>query len=234
MKTLSLALWPLLLCSRPDPRSGDLRDPGQGGRSRSRVVTGMGGRRPSARRYAKSGPRHVLWTTSSAGEWNGMSYGGSKTSGTRHLKIGFKKPLELGSVVVRGGGNPQRAEDRGRGKIDDDAQWIPAQRLRKGRSRRSRNSLVWTLPAVASTQALRFSHTSASYGQGLCGLARGSVRAEGPLWRSRRPGHRDGERQRASRREDHQRPATTTGAPGTNMTESSVWGDEGATRNGCC
>lgn len=108
---------------------------------------------------AKSGPKHVMWTASTAGEWNGMSYGGSKTSGPRHLKIGFKKPVEIGSVVVRGGGLLSALKTGVAGKLDDDAQWIPAQRLKKGEVDRQ-GFAVWTLPPGTTTQALRFTHAS--------------------------------------------------------------------------
>lgn len=110
---------------------------------------------------SKSGPKHVIWTSTSAGEWTGMSYGGSKVSGPRHLKIGFKRPLELGSVVVRGGGLLSILKAGAAGKIDDDSQWIPTQRLKKGEVGKQEFA-AWTLPAATSTQALRFSHASSA------------------------------------------------------------------------
>ena len=176
MKTLSLALWPLLLFqTAPEagifetPIKADDLDPA----SFQEWVDGAE-RAPDA----KAGPRHVLWTTSSAGEWNGMSYGGSKTSGTRHLKIGFKKPLELGSVVVRGGGTLSVLRAGAAGRIDDDAQWIPAQRLKKGEIEKQEFAL-WTLPAVSSTLALRFSHTSAASDKDYAGWIGGAYALKG-------------------------------------------------------
>jgi hypothetical protein len=115
---------------------------------------------------AKGGPKSVMWTSSSAGEWSGLNYGGSKVSGPRHLKIGFKKPVELGSVVVRGGGTLSVLKADAAGKLDDESQWIPAQRLRNGASSHAEvekaEIAVWTLAPGTSTRALRFSHVSSA------------------------------------------------------------------------
>ncbi|HEV3027755.1 MAG TPA: hypothetical protein VG457_09295, partial [Planctomycetota bacterium] len=115
---------------------------------------------------AKAGPKQVLWTSTTAGEWTGLAYGGSKTPGPRHLKIGFKKALVLGSVVVRGGGSLSALRPGAAGKLDDESQWIPAQRLRNGAAVREEvdrpEIAVWTFPAGTASQALRFSHTSSA------------------------------------------------------------------------
>ncbi|HZE96378.1 MAG TPA: hypothetical protein VE981_05100 [Planctomycetota bacterium] len=113
---------------------------------------------------AKSGPRHVLWTTTSAGEWNGLGYGGSKTPGLRHLRIGFKRAVDVGSVVVQGGGSLSVLKPGAAGKLDDEAQWIPAQRMRQGAVVRDeverKEFAVWVLPPGTKTTALRFTHGS--------------------------------------------------------------------------
>lgn len=109
----------------------------------------------------KNGPKHVMWTSSTAGDWMGLNYGGSKVSGTRHLKVGFKKPLDLGSVVVRGGGLLSALKPGAAGRLDDDSQWIPAARLKKGEVEKQEFA-VWTLPAGTKAQAIRFTHTSAA------------------------------------------------------------------------
>jgi hypothetical protein len=115
---------------------------------------------------AKSGAKHVVWTANSAIEWNGLNYGNSKNSGPRHLKIGLKKPIEISTVVVRGGGALSALRPGAAGKLDDEAQWIPAERLKKGavvRDEVERQEFgVWTLPAGTKTQAIRFTHESAA------------------------------------------------------------------------
>ena len=52
----------------------------------------------------KNGPRHVLWTKTTPPEWDGVRFGDSKQAGPRHLRIGFKAPVAVGSVLARGGG----------------------------------------------------------------------------------------------------------------------------------
>jgi len=162
MKTLSLALWTLLLL-QGGPEAGvfesalkvDDLDP-------SGFVEWVDGAERAVE--SKGGPKQVVWTSTTAGEWNGLSYGGSKASGTRHLKVAFKKPLDLGTVVVRGGGLVSALKSGAAGKLDDEAQWIPAQRLKKGAISRDEVEKsefgVWVLPSGTKTQGLRFSHTS--------------------------------------------------------------------------
>jgi hypothetical protein len=162
MKTLHIAVWVALLL-QGGPEAGvfeslikvDDLDP-------AGFVEWVDGaeRAPEA----KGGPKQVLWTNTTAGEWTGLSYGGSKTSGPRHLKVAFKKALDLGSIVVRGGGRLSALKSGAAGALDDEAQWIPAQRLKKGAVSRDEVERpefgVWVLPAGTKTQALRFSHTS--------------------------------------------------------------------------
>ncbi|MBI3855982.1 MAG: hypothetical protein HY293_09865, partial [Planctomycetes bacterium] len=71
---------------------------------------------------AKNGPKHVLWTSSSAVEWNGLKFGDSNKTGPRHLKIGFKQPVELAGVGVRGGGALSVLKPGAEGKLDDESQ----------------------------------------------------------------------------------------------------------------
>lgn len=109
----------------------------------------------------KEGPKHVVWTQSGNPGWNGMSFGGSKTPGARHLKIGFKRAVETGAVLVRGGGTLSVLKPGAAGKLDDDSQWTAAERIRKGEVERPEYGL-WTLPPGTKTQALRFTHVSAA------------------------------------------------------------------------
>lgn len=109
----------------------------------------------------KEGPKHVVWTSSGSPGWQGMSFGGSKTPGPRHLKIGFKRAIETATVLVRGGGTLSVLKAGAAGKIDDDAQWTAAERIRPGEVARVEYGL-WTLPSGTKTQALRFTHVSAA------------------------------------------------------------------------
>jgi hypothetical protein len=48
----------------------------------------------------KEGPRLVLWTRTSAAEWQGVTFGESKHSGSRHLRLGWNSPVTVGSLFV--------------------------------------------------------------------------------------------------------------------------------------
>lgn len=93
-----------------------------------------------------------------------LIYGDSKVPGVRHLRIGFTSPIAVGSVLVAGQGTlsvlkPDAAYP---GDMSDDSQWISAQRM----AHRSIVSdggepgaeLLWVLPTVVTTRALRFTH----------------------------------------------------------------------------
>lgn len=93
-----------------------------------------------------------------------LIYGDSKVPGVRHLRIGFTGPLAVGSVLVSGQGSlsvlkPDAAYP---GDLNDDSQWIGAQRF-AGSSIVSdggdpKSEVMWVLPAVVTTRALRFTH----------------------------------------------------------------------------
>jgi len=63
-----------------------------------------GNETPVADETAKDGPASVLWTETSKPDWRGVKFGEGKATGVRHLRIGFTKEVQIGSVLVRGGG----------------------------------------------------------------------------------------------------------------------------------
>ncbi|WP_047814393.1 NHL repeat containing protein [Rhodopirellula islandica] len=125
------------------------------------------------------GPIDVVWTQQDQPDWHGLRFGRQKLPGTRHLRIGLNRPIEIGTVIVRGGGTlsvlkPDAAYP---GDLGDDDQWIPAERLsdavaspNSASSKRSRTQVVstsevladeyafWLLPVSTKTRALRFTH----------------------------------------------------------------------------
>ena len=115
-----------------------------------------GAARPSA---SAQGPRQVLWTTSTAPEWSGLRFGDSRASGVRHLKVGFKRDLEVGSLLAQGGGQASALKPGAAGDPGDDAQWVPARRLH-GEAAVGKEYALWTFPPGTSTRALRFTHRS--------------------------------------------------------------------------
>lgn len=114
----------------------------------------------------KNGPRHVTWTQTSQPEWDGVTFGESKTSGVRHLRIGWKAPVSIGTVLVRGGGQLSVLKPTAPfpGRLDVEADWLPAQRLKDGQISREEvgpeEYALWILPPGTTTGALRFTHTS--------------------------------------------------------------------------
>ena len=110
-------------------------------------------------------PEVVVWTGNGpAIGWSGTYFGNSKTPGARHLQIGFTKPIEIGSVLARGGGSLSvlKPDASYPGALNDDSQWLPAQRLVEGKPSRAEASFeqyaLWTLPPGTQTRALRFTH----------------------------------------------------------------------------
>lgn len=114
----------------------------------------------------KEGPKWVLWTTSSQPGWSGVRFGALNKPGPRHLRLGFKQDVPLGTLLVQGGAalsilKPGAAYP---GDLADESQWLPAARLtRDGESAAEGDGgslFVWTLPPGTRTRALRFTHVA--------------------------------------------------------------------------
>jgi hypothetical protein len=119
-----------------------------------------------SRLEVSDGPRHLVWTRDSAPQWDGVRFGESKQPGVRHLRVGWTKPLEIGAVLVRGGGQLSvlRPEAAYPGNLGDDAQWIPAVRIKGrqvgGAEVQYEEYAIWLLPPRTATRALRLTHTA--------------------------------------------------------------------------
>jgi hypothetical protein len=115
----------------------------------------------------KAGAAHVIWTRTTAPEWDGIHFGQGNAAGPRHLRIGFTATLAVGSVLVRGGCSlsvlkPTAAYP---GDMADERQWLAAQRL-VGRGvgadePSNEGYLMWILPPGTTTRALRLTHVPA-------------------------------------------------------------------------
>ena len=108
----------------------------------------------------------TIWTqTTNSGLFH-LLYGDSKTPGVRYLRIGFNTPVSVGSVLTRGQGQLSvlKPDATYPGDLNDDSQWIPAQRLKGAAVGTDEgdefSNTVWVLPSVVSTRALRFTHTA--------------------------------------------------------------------------
>ena len=125
--------------------------------------------------------RQLIWTlanTPSAVHF--VSYGVSNQPGPRHLRVGFKVPVSVGSVLVRGGDQLSvlRPNAPYPGNLADESQWIPAERIV---NRQISNAPVdqdsyglWVLPSITQTRALRFSHVASVSDSNYAGMFGGA------------------------------------------------------------
>jgi len=87
-----------------------------------------------------------------------INFGVSENTGIRHLRVGFKAPIRIGTVLVRGGGNLSflKADAPYPGILSDESQWVNAERLDPDKAT---DFTLWVLPPGTDTRALRFSGT---------------------------------------------------------------------------
>jgi len=111
-------------------------------------------------------PQWVLWTGTTATGNSGIIFGNSRNAGPRHLRLGFQTAVPVGSVLVNGGGRLSvlRPAAAYPGNLNDETQWIPAQRLHVGQpvdtEVKSGEYALWVLPPGTTTRALRFTHVA--------------------------------------------------------------------------
>ncbi|MGA2253424.1 MAG: hypothetical protein ABSG53_02085 [Thermoguttaceae bacterium] len=114
----------------------------------------------------RDGPRHVAWTTDAQPEWDGVLFGDSKIPGPRHLRIGVKTPITVGSVLVRAGGQVSMLRPKAPypGDLADESQWMPARCIVRSPAADPKTAdeqyVLWVFPKAAQTRALRFTHTA--------------------------------------------------------------------------
>jgi hypothetical protein len=111
-------------------------------------------------------PESVIWTRNSLPELRGTTFGDSATPGPRHLRVGFKAPVAVGSVIVRGGGRlsvlkPDAAYP---GNLAREADWLAAERIKgevvSNDPVADDEVAIWVLPPGTKTRALRFTHVA--------------------------------------------------------------------------
>src|SRR5579862_190884 len=121
---------------------------------------------PKDARDSEKAAQWVVWTEKTTPGHSGLAFGASKNPGVRHLRVGFKEPIAVGAVLVRGGVQVSvlKSDAAYPGNLNDDSQWVPAERIKKGAILRAEgtreNYLLWTLPQNVATRALRFTHTA--------------------------------------------------------------------------
>ena len=123
-------------------------------------------------------PVRLFWTREASQDYvGGWSFGGGANLGPRHLRVGFHKAVPLGTILAAGNCSvsvlaPQATYP---GDLADDAQWIPAERIAGNAVTARQGGIVWTLPRVTETRAIRFTHmpdaTDTAYAGTLAGVA---------------------------------------------------------------
>ena len=129
----------------------------------------MDGReQPIEAKAPANAPQWVIWTNKTNSGYSGLKFGDTKTPGARHLRVGFKQPIAVGSVLVRGGGSLSFLKDWAAypGDMSNENNWTPASRLVNGKPSRAEvgkdEYAQWVLPAGTQTRALRFSHQASA------------------------------------------------------------------------
>ena len=126
-------------------------------------------------------PNTSLWTPATEQTVRGTVFGDSKTAGARYLRIGFEKPVAIGSILMRGNVQVSVLKPGASlpGNVTDDSQWIPARKIKGGKVSDEENSYdeenVWTLPEVVTTQAIRFTHTAQATDRSFAGFLGGAA-----------------------------------------------------------
>lgn len=126
-----------------------------------------------------SSPQTVVWTAKTKPDFRGAKFGEGSDAGLRHLRIGFTKPVLVGSVLVSGGGSLSVLKPSARypGDLEDESHWQAAERLSNGvvtqEAVPAGSYGLWVLPANTKTRALRFSHLPSAGEREMAGVLGG-------------------------------------------------------------
>ncbi|MDF1712659.1 MAG: hypothetical protein P1U90_10510 [Akkermansiaceae bacterium] len=107
-----------------------------------------------------TGPSWILTTREFHPGHSGLRFGHSNSPGPRHLRIGFKKTIPVGSIITRGQGTISvlKSGVTYPGDLANPDHWMPAQ-LGNSPARDSADAFaLWVLPTNTQTRALRITH----------------------------------------------------------------------------
>ena len=107
-------------------------------------------------------PSWLVWTRDSEPGVYGQEYGDGKKPGPRHMRIGFTKPVVVGTVFACANDlSVLKTSATYPGNLGDDSQWVKAQCLSREGKLVDGNAppmATWVLPPGTTTRALRMSH----------------------------------------------------------------------------
>lgn len=110
-------------------------------------------------------PDWICWTREKRHAlYKGIVYGADRDTGPRHLRIGFKQAIRVGSILAGGGGEASvlRSDVAYPGDLANEAHWIRAERVVLGKTEAAGlgryDIALWVLPPGSSTRAVRFTH----------------------------------------------------------------------------
>lgn len=112
-------------------------------------------------------PEELLWTAQGPQRnWAGvMSFCPGRSTATRHLRLGFQQPVQVGSVLATGNCRVSvlKPDAPYPGNMEDESQWISAAVLQTEKEQAAyapphSGCYLWTLPSVSATRAIRFTH----------------------------------------------------------------------------
>ncbi len=113
------------------------------------------------------GPANLFCTPTNNPGHQSLRFGDTNTPGPRHLRVGFKDNIPVGTIITKDGGAVSVLKPGATfpGDPSDDSQWIPAQRISKSgitsvEPGENENLALWSLPPGTSTRAIRFTHVA--------------------------------------------------------------------------
>ena len=137
-------------------------------------------------------PEFILWTEKSHPKYAFVRFGDTNEPGVRHLRIGFKEEIPVGSVLTMDGGTLSvlKHDAPYPGDMGNDDHWQTARRMVDGQptttETESGEIALWILPPGTSTRALRFTHdaniTDERYAGELTGVMVSSERLGDQSW----------------------------------------------------
>ncbi len=108
---------------------------------------------------------NIIWAQGQSTHHQGLAFGATRDLGPRHARLSLKKQIPVGSVLASGNISLSvlKASVTGEGDLTDESQWIKAQRIDADgqvtdEQADGRAIVLWTLPQVVNTKAIRLTH----------------------------------------------------------------------------